>query len=246
MSDLENIYLKHNNICPWCNVAIKPIMNTSSICAASLYTILECPRCHQYYFELFQDSGRLDYYRQNIFESISIFPNPIPTLDIPTDIETYYPDFYRIYEEAARAESLKLNEICGMGYRKALEYLVKHYAIERNEELKDDIEEEKLIQTIKRLDTRLATLATAAAWLGNDQTHIVKKHPDHDLAQLKAFVAALCQFILSEKEFEKAHKLITYKGEEPKPPITSTNIEEKVVSGLDILAGIADLPACKT
>lgn len=243
MSDLENIYLKHNNICPWCNVAIQPIVNNFSIDAASLYTILECPKCHQYYFEILQDSGRLGYYGQEVFESISVFPNP--TLDIPTDIETYYPDFYRIYEEAARAESLNLNEICGMGYRKALEYLVKHYAIERNEELKDDIAQEKLIQTIKRLDTRLATLATAAAWLGNDQTHIVKKHPDHDLAQLKAFIAALCQFILSEKEFEKAHKLIASKGEKPKPAITSTNVEEKAVSGLDILAGIADSPVRK-
>ena len=66
------------------------------------------------------------------------------------------------------------------------------------------------MQTIKRFSSKeMTTLATAATWLGNDHAHLVTKHPEFDLDQLKVFIHMLCQHIQSEKEYAKAINLIS-------------------------------------
>jgi hypothetical protein len=45
------------------------------------------------------------------------------TFDAP--IQKVSPTFCEIYDEASAAESESLTQICGVGYRKALEYLIK-------------------------------------------------------------------------------------------------------------------------
>jgi hypothetical protein len=44
-----------------------------------------------------------------------------------------------IYTQAHAAEALELTEICGVGYRKALEFLIKDYLITKKPEKSDDI-----------------------------------------------------------------------------------------------------------
>ena len=47
-------------------------------------------------------------------------------------IKTISPQFSIIYNQAYFAEQNKLNQITGVGYRKALEFLMKDYAIKNN------------------------------------------------------------------------------------------------------------------
>lgn len=56
---------------------------------------------------------------------------------------------------------------------------------------------------------RLTTLARAATWLGNDETHYVRQHPDYTLKELKAFADAFITFIDADLAYEAALKLVT-------------------------------------
>lgn len=70
--------------------------------------------------------------------------------------------------------------------------------------------------TIRRFASdKIVKLATAATWLGNDQVHLITKHPEYDIEQLKSFILALCQYIEYETLIEKATLLLD-KSQNPK------------------------------
>lgn len=195
-------------ICPYCNKAIFPEIVATNFSYNYNYAscIMSCPACSEDFFVKFRRNTTFISYTYDYYE---VLPFPKPQINLPADFQDFFPEFYKIYLEAAQAESYNLLEICGMGYRKALEALVKQYAIELFPDETEAIQNEMLMPTIKRFASpKIVTLATAATWLGNDHAHLVTKHPDYDLNALKSFINVLCQYIQSEKEIEKATDLI--------------------------------------
>lgn len=195
-------------ICPYCNKAIFPeikVLNFSNN-YNHVSCIVSCPACsNEFLIKFKRDAANANY----VYYYYEALPFPEPQINLPADFQELFPEFYKIYTEAAQAESYNLLEICGMGYRKALEALVKQYAIELFPDEAQTIQKEMLMPTIQRFASpKIVTLATAATWLGNDHAHLVTKHPDYDLNALKSFINVLCQYIQSEKEIEKATDLI--------------------------------------
>lgn len=206
-----NTLLDLPSICPYCGTGIHPdsldaISNSikyKGIDHTIACVILKCPVCSLIFFAEYDLNISTHQWRLPL-----VLPAPKPSLEIPNKINEYYPDFYSIYEQAAIAESNKLDDICGAGYRRAIEFLIKHYLMDILPEEKDAILKETLMQSINRIESnRIKVLATAATWLGNDQTHILSKHPDYKIEDIKSFTVAICYFIISEKEFDKAAKV---------------------------------------
>ena len=80
-------------------------------------------------------------------------------------------------------------QICGVGYRKALEFLVKDYLIKTSPELKEKIKKGQLGDAIALIaDTRIKSCASHATWIGNDETHYVRVWEDKDLEDLKNLI----------------------------------------------------------
>lgn len=117
------------------------------------------------------------------------------------------PLFSVIYNQAFYAEQEGLLEICGVGYRKALEFLIKDYA-KSNHPGKDQIIEGKLLaQCIGEFvsDDRIKGVAKRAVWLGNDETHYVRKWEGKNLEDLKKLIDLTVHWIEMEdltKSFE--------------------------------------------
>ena len=96
-------------------------------------------------------------------------------------------------------------EIAGIGYRKALEFLVKDYTIHENPSDKEQIESELLAQSIKRIDnSNIQILASRAVWIGNDETHYIRKHENLDIEHMKRFIRSLLLFMASEQDLKFA------------------------------------------
>ena len=107
--------------------------------------------------------------------------------------------FVDIYNEAEHAESEGLMEICGMGYRKALEFLIKDYLISLYPNETESIKTELLSKSINRISyDKLKKVATKSAWLGNDQAHYVQKYENRDIDDLKKYIDATVHWILTE------------------------------------------------
>jgi len=120
------------------------------------------------------------------------------------------PQFVKIFHEAEIAEQSHLLAIAGPGYRKALEQLVKDFAIHIHPEDGEKIYKIQLGQVINKYvnHPKIQALSKGASWLGNDQTHTAQKHKSYTLDDLKRFIIAVAKYIDLELTVEEAQALL--------------------------------------
>ncbi|SDN97555.1 DUF4145 domain-containing protein [Alkalicoccus daliensis] len=115
--------------------------------------------------------------------------------------------FTEIYDQSYAAEQNGLNHIAGIGYRKAMEFLVKDYLIYLDP---DNIEKTKrttLGQCIKNIENeKIKLMADRAAWLGNDEAHYIRKWKDKDISDLKTLIEIIQHHISLEITSERLLK----------------------------------------
>lgn len=205
-------YVELATTCSCCGVALHPdVLFTACIESDDeqdnvIFSLNYCPNCN----ECFVSKHIFDEETGEGYIHYSSAPIKNVNCKFSAKIEELSPDFVSIYQESAFAEQHDLSSICGMGYRKALEFLIKDYSIHKNPDCKDQIIKLPLMQCIKEFinDERLTTLASASTWLGNDETHYVKKHPEYSLHHLKTYINAFITFIDADLAYEDAQKLL--------------------------------------
>ena len=200
------------HICPNCSTGILPIIpnaleNTSLIPYQeenNIYFILQCPSCQTIFFAVYE------YSRFNTPPTlVATYPHS-KKVSLPDEVKNMFPDFFELYTQASIAEQSNLSRIIGMAYRKALEMLVKQYLIQEIPECEDAILNEPLGHSISRISSKkIQNLARAISWIGNDQTHMIQKHPDYNVPEMKRFILALCHLIVSEYVANEAYDFIT-------------------------------------
>lgn len=127
------------------------------------------------------------------------------TTDNPTQTK-----FIKTYLQSLEAESYGLDEIAGMGYRKAIEYLVKDWAIQNNPEKKDEILKKWLGAVISEFfKGDLKEILERATWLGNDQAHYNKLFEEYDIEILKELIDLI--MVELDREYKKKHFIETIK-----------------------------------
>lgn len=131
-----------------------------------------------------------------------IDPSPMIDLGLSKDIDfqAISPRFVTIYEQAIRAAQMGYDELVGMGYRKALEFLIKDYLIGKKSIDKVAVQKAMLMQCIENYvdDPRIKKAARHAAWLGNDETHYERRNPTGDLNDLKRLMGLTLHWISME------------------------------------------------
>lgn len=126
---------------------------------------------------------------------------------LPENIEKVSPVFVEIYSQATVAEREVLDQIAGVGYRKAAEFLIKDYAISKNPSDEEHIKSimlGKVIADYLNDFPKIQALAKSVAWIGNDETHYVRRHDDKDIRDLKKFILSAAQFIAADYDADEA------------------------------------------
>lgn len=199
--------------CPICHHALNPELLNAFYVAhdgfsgayCTLHIMYFCVRCRRTF--LAEYKGDHNHYNAELHfpRLLSVFP-VTPSLEIfSEDIKLLSPTFVEIYAQASTAEAEQLLEICGSGYRRALEFLVKDYLIHKHPDDAEKIKAELLGASISRIDDhRIKTLASRSAWIGNDEVHYNKKRDDLGLDDMKRFIKAMLSYIEAELAFEEA------------------------------------------
>ena len=201
------------SFCPCCGTTLFPsvlygvcIENEEDESLNKVFLLNHCPSCDECFISrhLF-DEGCGDGY---LFSSAS--PVMVSGVKFSKHISDLSPDFVSIYNDSALAESLNLHTICGIGYRKAMEFLIKDYSISKNPENREEISRLPIGQCIERyiIEDRLRALAKASSWIGNDQAHYEKRHSSYNTADLKIFINAFVTFIDADLAYEDAKSLL--------------------------------------
>ena len=200
------------SVCPLCGRGIQPIFHTASMIrdrqSQRVYLIQECPVCKQGFLSTYiVRSGDLGSGFNAVHQRSDPQAFKPETLDPP--IEMVSPEFVTIYQQAVQAEKSGLDQIAGIGYRRALEFLVKDYCKQRHPEKAQAIENAPLSNCIRDYIEyeRLKIVASRAAWLGNDQAHYTQKRTDRDLEDLKRLIQLTMHWIIIELGVEEAEKI---------------------------------------
>lgn len=195
--------LKKAIICPHCKTTMIPDylfmdVDDDIIGQYSVFSRCSNPRCNQSFI--------CEYHRVNYSDGMAFYCiKPTYPLDrhIFSDIiNGISPVFCEIYNQAYAAKQMNLTQICGTGYRKALEFLIKDYIISKDPDKEDSIKNKLLGNCIKDdvTDQKIKQVAERAAWLGNDETHYVRKWEDKDINDLVSLIDLTIHWIESEIE----------------------------------------------
>ena len=176
--------------CPMCNsvTQIEPLNNwliQKDDENAELFSFYFCSKCEKFFIGHYEV---LYYQTTNL---ISFSPKKsYNTKDFPKLIKELSPDFCEIYNQAYIAQQQGLTKISGIGYRKALEFLVKDYVIFLNPNESVNIKSLNLSSCISKYieSSQIKSLATAATWIGNDETHYIKKNLDYNIEDMLVFI----------------------------------------------------------
>ena len=137
------------------------------------------------------DGGRL------VYGLRSVTPQRAQAAQFPETVAAVSSAFVLIYNQAVTAEAAGLDQVVGIGLRKALEFLIKDFAVAENPEKVTEIRATQLASCIGTYvqDTNVKECAKRAAWLGNDETHYVRKWEEKDVQDLKLLVKLTVNWI---------------------------------------------------
>lgn len=192
--DIDN----HTDTCNHCNHSIMPEFISSNLAGSpenrgtTLELVYRCTRnsCSR----LFISSYRRTWSRGNEMIKEFKFQSSIPVAsskpEVPNEVIDVSPSFYEIYVQSYLAETHDLEEVAGVGYRKALEFLIKDYCILKNKDKEENIKSLQLAKVIGQYieDANIKACAKRAVWLGNDETHYIKKWENKDISDLKILI----------------------------------------------------------
>ena len=93
---------------------------------------------------------------------------------LPESVVDVSSNFVEIYNQALAAEAFGLDQITGIGLRKALEFLIKDFLINQNPQSADEVKAKMLGKCIDEnvTDANIKATAKLATWLGNDETRL--------------------------------------------------------------------------
>ena len=139
----------------------------------------------------------------------------------PANIQIISPLFCKTYDQSLTAEANGLDQVCGPGYRKSLEFLVKDYLV--GYRYKDAPEKQNEVRKAflgpvidKHFDqVKIKECAKRAAWLGNDETHYTRKWETKDINDLKSLIMMTVNHI--DLDVESDRYLLEMPAEGPKP-----------------------------
>ena len=184
---------QHPDECPCCHHAMEPGVLASIFSEDDrvIDVAFMCPRhkCSRMFIAIFERTLMQHGYSDCFYLRATFPRNPVAP-SVPEEVAKISPQFVAIFTQASNAEAFRLGEVAGVGYRKALEYLVKDYCVTKSPDKEDDVKKRPLGQVIDVYvdNENIKQCAKRAVWLGNDETHYVRTWVDKDVKDLKLLI----------------------------------------------------------
>lgn len=128
---------------------------------------------------------------------LSVKPTKPVASNFPEAVTNISPTFVAVFAEAEEAAQLGLSQIAGPGYRKAFEFLIKDYAKSLSPDKASEIEKKFSGAVVAEYiqDARIQAVAKRGLWLGNDETHYLRRWTNHDVTDLVTLIKLTANWI---------------------------------------------------
>jgi len=194
-------FLSTPDLCPRCHRNVHPkLIHAALLRERSLCQVLfRCTnqKCQELFLGTYVYTRRIASSGYKEYDLAAVSPFAAQKATFPETVSTLSPTFIEIFNQALEAESKQLEQLVGIGLRKALEFLVKDYAIAENPGSEVEIRNNLLGNCINQYvtDPNVKECAKRAAWLGNDETHYTRKWEAKDVNDLKLLVRLTVNWI---------------------------------------------------
>jgi hypothetical protein len=199
--------------CPICHHKIEPLPKLSlrterHVSQAAQFAVdifFQCPNlsCLMTFIGRYEgtDGDPRDHKPRSLALLTQIEPIRAAPYDVPEEVSKLSPMFVEIAGQASAAESHGLDQVAGVGYRKAVEFLIKDYCMSRHPSAADGIRKAQLAACINNYvgDQNIKRCAQRATWLGNDETHYERRWLDKDIGDLKNLIRLTVNWIANEE-----------------------------------------------
>lgn len=207
----KNLEIEYPSVCPMCHKSGDPSYLSSYYIddehtSPNLFVHFFCHNCEKTFLDNYHIGPYCDITDLRGFEPVY----DVEEREFSKHIKALSPDFCSIYNQAYASQQYRLNDISGMAYRKALEFLVKDYAIFLHPDDKEAIIKAPLSQCINNYidNGKIKHLAMASAWIGNDETHYERKQQEYNVDDLIEFINAIVSFIDFDISAMNAERMI--------------------------------------
>lgn len=194
----KDLEIEYPSVCPMCHKSGNPSYLSSYYIddehtSPNLFVHFFCHNCEKTFLGNYHIRRYYDITDLRGFEPVY----DVEEREFSKHIKDLSPDFCSIYNQAYASQQYRLNDISGMAYRKALEFLVKDYAIFLHPDDKEAIIKTPLSQCINNYidNGKIKHLAVTSAWIGNDETHYERKQQEYNVDDLIEFINAIVSFI---------------------------------------------------
>lgn len=218
MSSYEKFKVNNSDECPICQYGIDMSINNywnfhdihDDSESFNIISVHSCSHCHNGFVVIHHMKEQENEY---IEKSQSVYPIAA-SKQVDESIRQISPEFYEIYNQCLIAKNNGLNQIYGMGFRKALEKLITDFAINQNPDDTDKILGMSLHNRIETYfkDSDAKTALMACKWLGNNETHYENCNTDEDLQLFEDLIEDTLFYIHREIRHKKAEEINNTKG----------------------------------
>lgn len=209
LGDINGVLDQLPNECPFCHYKTAPTLLGAYYTNGKSRVLFLCNfnECKEVFIAYYKFKGYMGGTSQNFSLEKIMVGNAI-TKKFNQPIIELSPSFINIYTQAFTAEQYQLDQVCGVGYRKALEFLIKDIAIKKHSDEEQKIKKMPLAQVIENYisDGKIKAVAKRAVWLGNDETHYERVWETKDLNDLKNLIDLTIHFIEAEYSYEELIK----------------------------------------
>lgn len=181
-----DFYFEKPVFCPHCSISTDAVRVWYNEVSDPSYLVVtyRCTSCNKRFVVTYET----DYKSKR-----AIFADIFPSMTVKyydKHIADCSPRFIEIYNQALFCESNGQNNLAAIGYRSALEILIKDFAINELQKPHEEVVQRKLAKAIEVYlsDAALSVSADVVRILGNDATHYEQKYSDTDFAVLKAYM----------------------------------------------------------
>lgn len=172
--------------CPYCGVYTEAtVVNGESFILtgdqSAIIISFECTRCKRRFLAV--------YIKENHCYTLNTIIPIAENDEVHEGLKEVSPEFERIHQQAYRAELRGDIDLAAIGYRTALEVLVKDFAIKVLGEKEEEVARKKLAQAIEDYSGSIELLSTSdvVRMLSNDYTHYLKKYENISFETLKHY-----------------------------------------------------------
>lgn len=189
--------------CPFCGIETDAtVISVTQIVHRKDSTLFvvscQCTHCENRFVALYERVKTTD---KDGLEYIEVLPRPKGKA-LPACLSTISPRFEDAHSEAEGAETFGFTNLAAIGYRRALEILIKDFAIVELGKSEEEVASKKLEVAIATYlqQEQLMNTADVVRILGNDHTHYKEKYPEHDFSLLKHYYDIFLRLVVTQYE----------------------------------------------